>query len=109
MAIRTLVADTGGGSLKATFELGLSEDDCRQFRGHPGTPTRLGGAFSGSFLTYLVWVEIPGLLFARHVDVVAIPAAQLPRGFDGIAAFRFLNSFTYGNFGNPDQFCLETL
>jgi hypothetical protein len=27
--------------------------------------------------------------------------------FDGIACFRFLNRFTYGNFGDPGQFGLE--
>jgi len=108
-AIRTLVADTGGGSLNAPFEIVLSEVDCRQFQKRLAGMAKLGGAFSGGFLTYLVWVEIPGLYFAQYVAAVAIPAAQLPQGFDGIAAFRFLNSFNYGNFGDPDQFCLETL
>ena len=27
---------------------------------------------------------------------------------DGIAGFRFLNRFTFGNFGNPSEFGLET-
>jgi hypothetical protein len=31
----------------------------------------------------------------------------VPRPFDGIACFRFLNRFTYGNFGDPNQFGLE--
>jgi hypothetical protein len=31
-----------------------------------------------------------------------------PQGFEGIAGFRFLNRFTYGNFGNPAEFGLET-
>jgi hypothetical protein len=30
-----------------------------------------------------------------------------PVGFGGIACFRFLNRFTYGNFGDPNQFGLE--
>lgn len=108
-AIRTLLADTGGGRLNAPFEIVLSENDCRQFSIGPVRAATMSGAFSGRFPLYLVWIEIPGLQFAQHVAAVAIPTAQLPRGFDGIAAFRFLNSFNYGNFSNPDQFCLETL
>jgi hypothetical protein len=30
-----------------------------------------------------------------------------PTGFDGIACFRFLNRFTYGNFGAATHFGLE--
>jgi hypothetical protein len=37
---------------------------------------------------------------------VAVPAC--PEGLDGIVTFPFLNRFTYGNFGNPNQFGLET-
>jgi hypothetical protein len=40
---------------------------------------------------------------------LAVPDALLPPGLDGLAGFRFLNTFNYGNFGDPDQFCLETL
>jgi len=31
-----------------------------------------------------------------------------PPGFDGTACFGFLNRFTYGNFGDPGQFGLES-
>jgi hypothetical protein len=30
-----------------------------------------------------------------------------PPDFDGIACFRFLNRFTYGNFGDKNAFGLE--
>jgi hypothetical protein len=33
---------------------------------------------------------------------------QAPRQLQGIACFRFLNRFTYGNFGDADLFGLET-
>jgi len=32
----------------------------------------------------------------------------LPPGFDGLACFCFLIRFTYGNFGDPGQFGLES-
>lgn len=55
--------------------------------------------------TYLIRVQVPRLGFDRNVRVVGVPS--LPAGFDGIACFRFLNRFTYGNFGDPSQFGLE--
>jgi hypothetical protein len=56
-----------------------------------------------------MWVEIPALPFARFVYAVGVPATTLPQDFKGIAGFRFLNSFHYGNFGDPNRFGLETL
>jgi hypothetical protein len=47
-------------------------------------------------------VQIPGLGFDQDRQVVGIAAR--PAGFDGNACFRFLNQFTYGNFGDPTQF-----
>ncbi len=44
--------------------------------------------------------------FDAVVQVAAVPAN--PQGFDGIAGFRFLNRFSYGNFGNRAEFGLET-
>jgi hypothetical protein len=38
---------------------------------------------------------------------VAVGVQTPPTGFDGIACFRFLNRFTYGNFGSSTQFGLE--
>jgi hypothetical protein len=42
----------------------------------------------------------------RQVRAAAVPA--FPAGFDGVAGFRFLNRFTYGNFGDPTRFGLES-
>lgn len=105
---RTLLADTGAGSLSAPFELVLSTSDCQQFRWRPLGTVRLGGAFAGAFPVYSLRVEIPALQWVRVVAAVAVPIASLPSALDGIAGFRFLNSFTYGNFSNPSQFCLES-
>ncbi len=105
---RTLLADTGAGRRTSRFELVLSDLDCQRFGGLPFGTVGLGGALSGRLPIYLVWVEIPALAVVRRVRAVAAPAAQLPPNLDGIAAFRFLNSFTYGNFGDANQFGLET-
>jgi hypothetical protein len=51
-------------------------------------------------------MQIPTLGFDQYLRAVAVP--HLPIGFDGVACFRFLSRFTYGNFGDPDQFGLET-
>ena len=66
----------------------------------------LGGAYVGLYPVYLLRVQIPEIGFDLPVHVVGVPAA--PQGFHGIASFRFLNRFTYGNFGNPAEFGLET-
>jgi hypothetical protein len=50
-------------------------------------------------------VQLPALGFDARLRVVAVP--HLPPGFDGVACFRFLNRFTYGNFGNSNAFGLE--
>jgi hypothetical protein len=65
----------------------------------------LGGAYSGWFNVHSIEVRIPRLKFAEAVPVVGVP--QVPEGFDGIACFRFLNRFHYGNFGDQDRFGLE--
>lgn len=106
---RILLADTGAGSSHAGFELVLSESDCRKFFVRQAGRVSLGGAYAGVFLIYIVRIEVPALSFGRYIPAVAVPTAQLPSGFDGIAAFRFLNRFAYGNFSDPNQFCLETL
>jgi len=54
---------------------------------------------------YLVETEIPSLGFVDSVPVVGV--SQVPQGSDGIAAFKFLNRFHYGNFGNPGSFGLQ--
>jgi hypothetical protein len=102
---RDLLADTGAGSRRARIDLLLDEHDCLLCGGGPGQPITLGGAYSGSFPTYDLHVLIPALGFDQYLRAVAVP--QLPVGFDGVACFRFLSGFTYGNFGDPDQFGLE--
>jgi hypothetical protein len=103
--IRPLLADSGAGSLLSLFELLLEEGDCLSCDGRSGGPIVLGGAYTGSFTSYSLRVQIPGLAFDQTLEVVAVPATF---GFAGIACFRFLNRFTYGNFGDPGQFGLET-
>ena len=43
--------------------------------------------------------------FDQIVRVIGVPSP--PNGFEGIACFRFLNRFNFGNFANPEQFGLE--
>jgi hypothetical protein len=45
------------------------------------------------------------LHFTSLVPAVGVPDPQ--NDFDGIACFRFLNRFTYGNFGDQGSFGLE--
>ena len=87
------------------FELILDEDDCLQCGGIPIHQVRLSGAYHGLFPVYLVDVRIPALSFDDSVPVVGV--SSVPRGFDGIACFKFLRRFCYGNFGNPDGFVLD--
>ncbi len=103
---RTLLADTGAGSQLSAFELILDEDDCLLCGGNPDQPITLGGAYVGSFPSYVVLVQLPALGFARNLRVVCVPTP--PAGFDGIACFGFLNRFQYGNFGNSAAFGLES-
>jgi hypothetical protein len=102
---RTLLADTGAGSSQSVFEMLLDENDCILCGGRPAKLVPLGGAYSGTFPRYRMRVEIPQLNFANDVFVVGVP--DPPKHLDGIACFRFLNRFTYGNFGNAGEFGLE--
>ncbi len=102
---RRLLADTGAGTRRSGFELILDERDCVSAGGIPLQPAILGGAYTGTFPVYLIRIQLPDLGFDRHVS--AVGTGSVPPGFDGIACFRFLNRFQYGNFGNPDQFGLE--
>lgn len=104
-ASRTLLADTGAGALQSEFELILDEDDCLLCGGRPFQPVNLGGAYQGSFPVYLIRVQLATLGIDRYVRAVGVPTA--PPGLDGIACFRFLNLFTYGNLGDPAQFGIE--
>jgi len=103
---RILLADTGAGSQTSGFELILDEHDCVLCGGNPLAPVTLGGAYIGSFPTYLLPVQIPALGFAMNLRVVGVPSVPAP--FDGLACFSFLNRFHYGNFGNSASFGLES-
>jgi hypothetical protein len=105
-----LLADTGAGARRATFELVLDEADCLVCGGNPLARVTLSGAYVGRqlpapFPTYAVPVLLPGLGFVQNLRAVGVPST--PKGFEGIACFRFLNRFTYGNFGDVGQFGLE--
>jgi hypothetical protein len=50
-------------------------------------------------------LEVPQIDCAGSIAGIGIPSP--PAGFDGIARFRFLNQFTYGNFGDQGSFGLE--
>jgi hypothetical protein len=102
---RRLLADTGAGSLQAGFDLVLEERDCLLCGGYYDCSLKLGGAYAGVFPAYFLPVRLPAIAFQQNLRVIGVPS--VPAGFDGIACFRFLNRFTYGNFGDPSQFGLE--
>jgi hypothetical protein len=103
--VQRLLADTGAGTASAGFELLMDEQDCLLCGGSPSRPVVLGGAYAGSFPIFLLRVQIQSLSFDRFVPVVGV--SQCPHGLGGIAGFRFLNRFTYGNFGDVGGFGLE--
>jgi len=102
---RTLLADTGAGSVNDDFELILAENDCLLCDGIPYPSVCLSGAYDGWFPLYDLAAQLPALGFSQTIRAVGVPSALA--GFDGIACFRFLNRFTFGNFGDPSQFGLE--
>ena len=102
---RRLLADTGAGPVGAPFELLLDEQDCVRSAHRLGQLVGLSGAYDGEFRTYVVELRVPDL--GLSVMTTAVGIDRPPEGFDGIAAFRFLNRFAYGNFGQSDQFGLE--
>lgn len=103
--LRTLIADTGAGTRYGRFEVILDETNCRSCGVLTNSSVILGGAYSGLFPVYEIDVKLPALGFTQRLRAVGVPS--IPAGFDGIACFRFLNRFTYGNFGDPGQFGLE--
>jgi hypothetical protein len=102
---RILLADTGAGTAVARFELILDETDCLLCGGASAQTLKLGGAYAGSFPRYFLRVQIPQLNFDDFLFAIGVP--RTPDGVDGIAGFRFLNRFTYGNLGSPREFGLE--
>lgn len=103
--IRSLLADTGAGSDLASFELILRELDCVRSGGVVIGDFQLEGAYSGTHVIYSVAVQIRSLSFAD--EVLAVRVHEVLSGFDGMACFRFLNRFHYGNFGDAALFGLE--
>ncbi len=104
---RILLADTGGGARFGPADLILSPRDIAQFgisqTGSAGT----SGAIQGQYPVFSMELEMPSLGISRSVRVLSVPASHFFHSFDGFACFRFLNAFTYGNFGNPAEFGLE--
>ncbi|MSQ94305.1 MAG: hypothetical protein EXR98_07085 [Gemmataceae bacterium] len=103
---RRLLADTGAGAMHDPFDIVLDEVDCLMCGGKPSKMVPLGGSYSGTHPIYVIPIGIPSLGFRDSLFAVGVAAP--PAGFDGIACFRFLNRFTYGNFGNANEFALET-
>ena len=102
---RRLVADTGGGSDQSPFELILLEKDCQHADVVMEGQVQLSGRYVGWFNVYSMAIQIPRLKFSHRVLVAGVP--EVPVGFDGIACFKFLNRFHYGNFGDRDHFGFE--
>jgi hypothetical protein len=102
---RLLLADTGAGDAAAGFELILHEDDCLRCAGRVSHRVALSGAYSGQHAVFSLRVRIPAIGFDEYVRAVGI--SDTSNDFDGIACFRFLNRFTYGNFGDASGFGLE--
>jgi hypothetical protein len=102
---RGLLADTGAGDAYSGFDLLLKESDCLLCGQLSSQAVVLGGSYTGTFRVYVVRTMVPALAFDHFVRAVGVPT--VPVDFDGIASFRFLSRFTYGNFGNLNQFGLE--
>ena len=102
-----LHADTGAGAASSAFDLLLLESDCWLCGRPTGSFVELTGAYASGVFYYLfrVRVQIPALAFDDELDAIGVPV--VPEGFRGVAGFRFLNRFDYGNFGNPALFGLE--
>lgn len=104
-AASNLLADTGAGGNNSPFEIVLDQQTCAAYGGNPGQTVSLSGAYAGAFPTYVVRALIPPLGFDQYVRAVAV--ATVPTNLSGVACFRLLNRFTFGNFGMPGQFGLE--
>jgi hypothetical protein len=102
---RTLLADSGAGTARSGFDLLLRRTDGVSCGGILLHNVILGRAYAGPHPVYLLRVQTSGLGFNQALRVVGITSP--PAGCDGTACFAFLNQFTYGNFGYPNQFGLE--
>jgi len=99
------LADSGAGNLHSRFHFLLTLADCHLCGGIYSHTVNLGRAYRGPHPVYVIKAEIPALGFCKALWAAAI--ASPPSGFDGTAGFRFLNRFTYGNFGDRTKFGLE--
>lgn len=98
-----LLADSGGGSIHSSFDLILPEADCLLCGGTASSTVTLEGAYKGTFPRYMLHIQIPALGFNRRL-YFGVPSVE---DFAGLACFRFLNRFGYGNFGDAARFGLE--
>jgi len=103
---RRLVADSGAGSDRSEFDIVLDDRDCVASGGILVGQALLSGAYSGWFNVYSISVAIPAMSF--RADIKAAGVDHVPHGFDGIASFKFLNRFHYGNFGDRNRFGLKS-
>lgn len=87
----------------------MSESDARRFGRRIIGSSAVGGAILGQFPIWSVEIEIAALRLRRQVSALCVPGLSLPHKAEGIAAFRFLNAFCYGNFGDASVFGLEAL
>ena len=104
---RVLLADTGAGDAFTAVELILIQRDGERFGREWLGNAQAGGFVRGNFEIQLVPIVIPALNVARLATALLIPPSELPQGLSGIAGFRLLNKFSYGNFGDPKRFGLE--
>ncbi len=104
---RKLLADTGAGPRFSPFEIVLSHADIARFSIEESGSVGVSGALQGQLQIHKIQLQIPALNVNRFVGALSAPASSLLMGLDGIAAFRFLNLFSFGNFGNPGEFGLE--
>lgn len=106
---RVLLADTGAGPCFSPFEIVLSPADIARCGEEELAEAGVSGALQGRLVIHKVRLQISALNVQSSVRALCAPASSLLMGLDGIGAFRFLNGFSYGNFGTPDQFGLEVL
>jgi len=113
--LRRMVADTGAGRTLSPFHLILKQSDVREFLlFNDRFSVRLGGALMGTHPCSWVVGGVRGLPLGPLV-AVAVPDGDpafrriQKDGAEGIAGMRFLDGFSYGNFGFQGEFGIEPL
>jgi hypothetical protein len=74
---RSLLADTGVGSVHGGFDLLLEESICLLCGGMPAQPVVLGGSYAGSYPIYLVRVRLAAPGFDQYLPVVDSTSLQV--------------------------------